>query len=231
MKNVREKTFRINGYVIRIIITNKLWKQNSYLVTHKESGMQIIIDPGDDSDNIIDMIKKHGNSKVEYILLTHAHFDHIGAVDSISKYFNIPCLVHEQDYKLLRQGTMYAIRFGGSTFKIPENVITFSSGFEVNLDGVKIYTMETPGHTKGGVVYIFDGFIFSGDTLLYESIGRADLPGSNLKLLKNSVNNILETNSERTIIFSGHGIQWSIYEAKKWWTNAKYSLPQYNTFY
>ena len=126
---------------------------------------------------------------------------------------------------------MYAIRFGGGNFKTPDNVVNFSSDFLIELDGKIINFIEAPGHTKGGVVYIFDGFIFSGDTLMHECIGRADLPGSDLKLLENSVNNILESNSEKTIIFSGHGIQWSIGEAKKWWIDAESTLPQYNTFY
>ena len=231
MKDIRKKIFRINGYEIRVIITSKLWKQNSYLVTHIKSGDQIIIDPGAEEEKIIQIIKQNGNGTIKYILLTHAHFDHIGAVYAVSKYFDIPCYVLEQDYKLLRQGLMYAIRFGGIKFKTPDNVVNFSSEILFKFDEKIINFIEAPGHTKGGVVYIFDGFIFSGDTLLHESIGRADLPGSDLKLLKNSVNNILDSISEKTIIFSGHGIQWSISEAKKWWIDAELTLPQYNTFY
>jgi hydroxyacylglutathione hydrolase len=151
-------------------------------------------------------------------------------VSSISKYFGIPCLLHEHDYRLLRQGTMYAIKFGVGQIKIPDHVITFSSGFKVNSDNMTIQIIETPGHTKGGVSYVFDGFIFSGDTLLYKSVGRADLPGSNLGNLKNSVNIILNNHSDDTLIFSGHGIQWSISEAKKWWINGRSSLPQHNMF-
>jgi hydroxyacylglutathione hydrolase len=213
-----------------VIITDKLWKENSYLVTHENSGKQIIIDPGAIPNKIIDIIEKHGNGKIEHILLTHAHFDHIGAVSSISKYFNIPCLVHEGDYKLLKQCTMYAIKFGGRVFEIPNNVIKFSSGFEIDIDKMKILIIETPGHTKGGVSYVFDGFLFSGDSLLFKSIGRADLPGSDLESLKYSVDKILNSSKNETIIFSGHGIQWSIAEAKEWWINGKLSLPQHNMF-
>ena len=213
-----------------MIITDKLWKENCYLVTHENSGKQIIIDPGAIPNKIIEIIEKHGNGKIEHILLTHAHFDHIGAVSSISKYFNTPCLVHEGDYKLLKQGTMYAIRFGGHAFKIPDNVIKFSLDFKIEIANKTILIIETPGHTKGGVTFVFDGFIFTGDSLLYKSIGRADLPGSDLESLKYSVDKILNSNKDETIIFSGHGIHWSISEAKKWWINGRLSLPQHNMF-
>ena len=230
MKNVEKKIFKIDGCTIRVIITDKLWKENSYLITHEKSGKQIIIDPGARAKKIIEIIEKHGNGKIDHILLTHAHFDHIGAVSSLSKFFQIPCLLHEQVYKLLKQATMYAIKFGGSIFKIPDKIVTFSSDFEIELDKKIISIIETPGHTKGGVTYVFKGFIFSGDTLLYKSVGRADLPGSNLEDLKNSVDTILNNLADDTLIFSGHGIHWSISKAKKWWKKANIAMPQHNMF-
>ena len=125
---------------------------------------------------------------------------------------------------------MYAIRFGGSPFKIPDNITTFSKDFEIKLGNETIYTISTPGHTIGGITYVFHGFIFTGDTLLFESVGRADLPGSNIDDLKESVNRILSSFSDDTIIFSGHGIHWSISEAKKWWMKSHITMPQYNMF-
>ena len=230
MKNVTKTTFNINGYKIKIIITSKLWKQNCYLVTHKNSSEQILIDPGSRASFIKKVIKDNGNGEIKHLLLTHAHFDHIGAVSSISKFFNVQCLIHKNDYKLLKQATMYTLKFGAKCFEIPDNVITFSTEYEIYLGKKKISIILTPGHTMGGVSYIFDGFIFTGDTLLYESVGRADLPGSDLVALRNSVNTILSSNSNDTLIFSGHGRHWNVSEALIWWKDAKTSLPQHNMF-
>lgn len=230
MKNVTKNKFNINGYKIRIIITDKMWKQNCYLVTHQKSGEQILIDPGSRELFIKNTIQKNGTGEIKHILLTHAHFDHIGAVSYISKYFNVQCLIHKDDYKLLKQATMYTIRFGGKILEIPQNVSTFSSEPESYIGNCKISTILTPGHTMGGVSYIFEGFIFTGDTLLHESVGRADLPGSNLAALKNSVDTLLSCNSNDTLIFSGHGRHWSILEAKLWWKKANLSMPQHNMF-
>ena len=230
IKKIIKFKFIINNYTINVIITDKLWKENCYLVTENNSGAQVIIDPGASSQKIIEKIKKNGNGSIEFILLTHAHFDHIGAVSSISKYFESPCLLHRNDYKLMMQGNMYALKFGGKFIKIPKNVTQFSSGHKINITDIPIEIIETPGHTKGSVTYLFDGFLFTGDTLLYKSIGRADLPGSDLGRLKFSVDKILDNSNEEFIIFSGHGTQWSISEAKKWWEDGRSSLPQHNMF-
>jgi hydroxyacylglutathione hydrolase len=221
----------INGYEIRTIVTDPLWKQNCYLITKKKSGEQILIDPGLRADNIINTIKENGSGILTSILLTHAHFDHIGAVKEISGKFNVPCTLHERDYKLLRQATMYVLRFGGKHFNIPDDVVTFSESPEGDYtNSFGVTTILAPGHTKGSVCYRFDGFVFTGDTLLHENVGRADLPGSDLDQLRESIDKLIAQESEDIIIFSGHGGSWTMKEAKSWWKQARLAMPQHNMF-
>ena len=230
MKNVSKKKFLINGFLIRIVITNKIWKQNSYLVTDIKSGEQILIDPGGEPSLIKKLIRSEGNGSLNHILLTHAHFDHIGAAAEIKKYFNVPCYLCNYDFRLMRQANLYTIKFGGKKIEIPYDVKKFNSSPEIKVGNYNIETIFTPGHTLGGVSYVFNGFLFTGDTLLYKSVGRADLPGSDIKKLKRSVDTILNLEINDGVIFSGHGTHWSISEARLWWYQERATMPQYNMF-
>jgi len=222
--------FLINGYEIRLVVTDEQWKQNCYLVTHLESGEQVIIDPGSKEHLIIKLIEENGSGKLKYILLTHAHFDHVGAAYAISNSFELPCIVQKNDSRLLRQSAMYALRFGGKQGTVPKNVLTFDQDIELILGGNLIKVLLTPGHTQGSVCYVFNGFVFTGDTLLYNHVGRVDLPGSNSLMLKSSVDLILKNLSGEIQIFGGHGTHWNIADANLWWEDANMSPPQHNMF-
>lgn len=230
MKVPLKTEFEINGYEIRLMVTDERWKQNCYLVTHKLSGEQVLIDPGSKEDLLIKTVQENGLGKPKHILLTHAHFDHIGAAFTLSNRFKLPCIVHKSDFRLLRQATMYALRFGGELFPIPDNIITFNKQPDIKIGDNKIKTLFTLGHTKGGVTYVFDGFVFTGDTLLYGRVGRLDLPGSDPSAMKKSVDLLLDNLLDETMIFGGHGRHWNISEASIWWKDAKTSLPQHNMF-
>lgn len=222
--------FNIGGYEIRLIVTDEQWKQNCYLITHTESGEQVLVDPGSKEDLLIKMIEENGSGKLKYILLTHAHFDHIGAAYVISNTFELPCIVQKHDFRLLRHSAMYALRFGGKQITVPNNVLTFDQGIKIIFGDSVIKVFLTPGHTQGSVSYVFNGFVFTGDTLLYNHVGRVDLPGSNSLMLKSSVDLILKNLSGDTQIFGGHGKHWNIADANLWWKDAKTSLPQHNMF-
>lgn len=222
--------FIISGYEIRLIVTDEQWKQNCYLVTHIESGEQVLVDPGSKEDLLIKLIEENGSGKLKYILLTHAHFDHIGAAFAISNMFELPCIVQKNDSGLLRHSTIYAFRFGGKQVTAPKNIFTFDQDIKLIFGESIIKVFLTPGHTLGSVCYVFNGFVFTGDTLLYNHVGRVDLPGSNSVMLKSSVDLILKNLSGETQIFGGHGKHWNIADANLWWKDAKTSPPQHNMF-
>ena len=222
--------YDINGYQIRVIVTDEKWKQNCYLITAKESGDQVLVDPGSNELLLKKMIVENGLGNLKYILLTHAHFDHIGAAYAISNAFGLPCIIQKSDMRLLNQATIYALRFGGKPVSVPKDVVTFDQDIELKFGDEEIKVFFTPGHTLGSVSYGFNGFILTGDTLLKNFVGRVDLPGGSASIIKNSVELLLNNLPKETIIFGGHGKPWDITNASLWWNEAKTSLPQHNMF-
>lgn len=216
------------GCRITCLVTGEKWKQNSYIVTHITSSNTIIIDPGNNPERIIQLIQDVGG-KVTRILVTHPHHDHVGAASQISEYFNVACEVHKLDIRLLMHAPMYALRFANHT--IP--AITHFEPFE-ELDRItekpEVRSFHTPGHTKGSVCYIFNGFVLTGDTLLYKHIGRTDLPGSNPEDITGSIERLLNELTDETILFPGHGKPWTAGEAKLWWYELRDKPPVHTSF-
>jgi len=188
----------------------------------------IVIDPGDNAELIIQLIEDVGG-KLTHILLTHPHHDHVGATAELSGHYKIACELHKQDVRLLMHAPMYALTFANR--KIPA-VSSFHAFEELCLTDEEpaIRALHTPGHTKGSVCYIFKGFMFTGDTLLYKHVGRTDLPGGCSEYLSESVSNIMGSVTDEIVIFSGHGKPWTVGEAKNWWQEISLKPPTYNKF-
>jgi glyoxylase-like metal-dependent hydrolase (beta-lactamase superfamily II) len=221
---IDQMQYMLSGCRISCLITGEKWKQNTYIVTHISSSNTVVIDPGDNVECIISNIDDVGG-KLTHILLTHPHHDHVGAASEISEHYEMPCKLHREDVRLLAHAPMYAQSFANK--KIP--AISFFQTFEeLNLteEEPAIKSLHTPGHTKGSVCFIFNGFVFTGDTLLYKRIGRTDLPGSNSEDVLISINNILSLLSDEMFIFSGHGKPWTVAEAKQWWQEHEI-IPQH----
>lgn len=220
--------YSIGNYSIARIVTGNEWKQNAYIVTQTRSLETIIIDPGDNASYIINYIKNKCG-KVTRILLTHAHFDHVGALNEVSEHFNVVCDLHKQDARLLMQAPMYALRFSK---KIVDPVSKHQLFEELCIDdnNIPVRSIFTPGHTKGSVCYLFDGFLFTGDTLLNKRVGRTDLPGSKPEAILESIGKLLAELSDDIEIFSGHGKSWTTGEAKEWWHNLRQVPPAHSTF-
>lgn len=198
-----------------ITIPNGAWRQNCYVVRHIPANHAIVIDPGSDAKAIITALKNNG-ANVQYILITHAHHDHVGAAADICREFDLPCTLHPEDLRLLRHAPMYALRFEGKTFEVPKNCQTFDQISPIEFGGNTVSVIHTPGHTRGSVAIAYDNFIFTGDTLMKNHLGRTDLPGGDRENLLRSVDAICENASPDTVIFPGHGPQWTIGEAKIW---------------
>lgn len=182
---------------------------NCYIVWNNDKEC-IIFDPGEEGNKIVKEIE---NEKLQpkAIFLTHAHFDHIGAVDVIREKFHIPLYVHEKEVDWLtdplKNGSGLYSMLPNYTAKRPneEHIIKREQFFEIG--NMKFEAVFTPGHSPGSVSYIFheDNFAIVGDTLFYQSIGRTDLPGGSLEILLKSIHDKLLTLQEDTIIYPGHG--------------------------
>jgi hydroxyacylglutathione hydrolase len=188
-------------------IINGPFQQNAYVIWN--STHSFIIDPGGDSDRIIDIIKSNDLSP-SAILNTHAHLDHIGAISALIAYGQYPFYLHEDEIQLLNAANTYTGMFGIPNIDIPivDNILNDTAFLD--FDGCAIKVLYTPGHTSGGVSFLFEDHIFTGDTLFSGSIGRTDLPGGNLEILLNSIHTQLMELDGSIIVHSGHGPDTSI---------------------
>ena len=158
---------------------------NCYVVSNGEKA--VIIDPGADAEKIAEFIDSKKLS-VEYILLTHTHFDHIGVLAAVKEKTGAKIAVGEADKEAI---------------KLPADLL-LRGGESINAASLDFRVLNTPGHTRGGVCYIFGDVIFSGDTLFCESIGRSDLPGGSFDELRVSLKRLFKLDGDFTV-YPGHG--------------------------
>ena len=176
-------------------------ENNCYLITDKATGKSALVDCTEDSEKMLDFIK---GADLEYILLTHGHFDHIGGVKSVKEVTGARVVISAPDEPMLSSSReSLAVFCGLSIEKTQADVIAFD-GDTLKLGDTEISVMSTPGHTKGGVCYVCDDCIFTGDTLFYCSCGRTDFPGGSVSELSNSLKKIASLNGDYKV-YAGHG--------------------------
>lgn len=173
---------------------------NTYLALNGERAF--VVDPGADADKILAAAEAEG-AKIEWVLLTHAHFDHIGGVAELQRA-GAQVVLHRDDLGIVSSFKNLAFYAGVKVEKfIPD--VTVSGGETLDAAGVKVRVIHTPGHTAGGVCYVADDIIFTGDTLFELSYGRTDFPTGSFKELKNSVLNKLFVLPGDYRLLPGHG--------------------------
>ncbi|WP_102691360.1 MBL fold metallo-hydrolase [Rummeliibacillus pycnus] len=180
---------------------------NCYLISNSEKEC-LIVDPGGEGGKLVHQIRAL-NLKPIAILLTHAHFDHIGAVDEVRNTFKIPVYLHKNESNWLQD----PMKNGSGRYAEIPNIIVDPADVLIDkeqtlkLANFTFDILYTPGHSPGSISFIFkdEGFAIVGDTLFEGSIGRTDLDGGDSKLLLASIHNKLLTLDEETIIYSGHG--------------------------
>lgn len=188
-------------------------QENTYILTDSETNQGMVIDPGCYTPA---MKKELRNlTELKYIILTHAHGDHMGALNAIRKdYPDAVLIAGAKEKKLL----LDAENNGSMEFS-PEPVSTeadryVSEGDSVTLGSIKFTFMETPGHTQGGICICGDGKIFTGDTLFFRSIGRTDLYSGNMEQMRKSLQKLMRLPDEIQVL-PGHGPGTSIGAEKK----------------
>ena len=179
-------------------------ENNNYLLIDEDSKEAVLFDCTQDSIAIEDTLKEYG-AQLKYILLTHGHFDHILGINDFKSKHDCKVLVHEDDKILMDSIKEFAANFG-----LPPADVQKVDGYLTENDIIKIGEHEikvihTPGHTKGGVCYLVEDKLFSGDTLFYESVGRTDLPGGSFDELKSNIEQKLFTLDENIKVYPGHG--------------------------
>lgn len=175
-------------------------QNNCYLITDSESGKSALVDCTDASQKMLGFI---GNADLEYILLTHGHFDHIGGVKEIKEKYGAKAVISCEDAPMLSSGKLSLAAFCGELQSKAEADILVSEGSEFFLGNTKINVLSTPGHTKGGVCYLLDDMIFTGDTLFFCSCGRTDFPGGSVTEMMQSLKRLSQLNPDLKV-YPGH---------------------------
>ncbi|MBN2526513.1 MAG: MBL fold metallo-hydrolase [Deltaproteobacteria bacterium] len=175
----------------------------------------IVIDPGDDANEILATIEKRG-VKVTAIYNTHGHFDHIGAVHPLQNSLDVPFALHRGDAELAAsastQGQMFGLHLPMSPPKVD---VWLEDDMAIIVGEQKGKVLHTPGHTQGGVCFLFSDMVFVGDTLFAGSVGRTDLPGGNSRQLIASIQQKLMSLDDTVKVFPGHGPVTSIGKERK----------------
>jgi glyoxylase-like metal-dependent hydrolase (beta-lactamase superfamily II) len=180
------------------------YQTNCYIIHEESSKTCCVIDPGYDADRILGKLDALGLT-LEAVLLTHGHFDHVGAVKDLAAETQCDVYLHSEDL------TMPPMMTAGALYYTK----TYAEGSLLKLAGLEISVLHTPGHTPGSVCLLADNSIFSGDTLFQGSCGRTDLPGGNWATITQSLKRLaaLEGNFW---VFPGHGGSTTLRDEKKY---------------
>jgi glyoxylase-like metal-dependent hydrolase (beta-lactamase superfamily II) len=179
---------------------------NCSIIGDETSREAIVIDPGDDINDIVALIRKH-NLTVKQIVITHAHIDHVGGAMKLRSLTGAPILLNQNDYALLKMLDMQAAWIG---MKAPGNVEVeagLKPGDVVKAGAIVANVIHTPGHTEGSVCLYFPAakLLIAGDTLFAGSIGRTDLPGGSFDKIMRSLHQQVLTLPDETVVIPGHG--------------------------
>jgi hydroxyacylglutathione hydrolase len=181
-------------------------QENCYIVRAKGSERAVIVDPGDEADRITEALEALGVTTVEAILLTHTHFDHIGAVAPVARATGAPVYCPELETQVLADIMSYVPWPGFGPFESYDADETVKGGELLELAGLQFEVSFTPGHSPGHVSYALrdHGALFSGDVLFQGSVGRVDLPGGDWPTLLASIESLIHAYPPGMTVYPGH---------------------------
>jgi glyoxylase-like metal-dependent hydrolase (beta-lactamase superfamily II) len=180
-------------------------QENAYLVRREGADRALVVDPGEEADRLLRAIEDAGVT-LEAILLTHTHFDHIGAVAPVARATGAPVYCPELEVGVLADVMRYVPYAGLGPYESYDADETVAGGERLHLAGLDVDVAFTPGHSPGHVTYAIDGedALFSGDVLFEGSVGRVDLPGGDWPTLAASIRSLLEAHPDETRVHPGH---------------------------
>jgi glyoxylase-like metal-dependent hydrolase (beta-lactamase superfamily II) len=192
-----------------------LIQTNCYIVGCEETKEGVVIDPGGHPERILGEVERNGLT-VKYVLNTHAHFDHTDANGALVEATGATLALHPADRQLLA-------RSGGATFfgmranASPPPELDLHDGDELQIGNLSLQVLHAPGHTPGHVCFYAadEGVLFDGDVLFYRGVGRTDLPGGNWQQLMDSIQRVLFSLPNETVVYSGHGPATTIGDEKR----------------
>ncbi len=183
------------------------YQANCYIYASEISRAGFIIDPGDEAEVILDRVKNLGLN-IGYIILTHGHPDHTGALARVREKTNALIAMHPLDAGMLKDKFMHSMLGFSPSEIVPDRLIVQDE--TLTQEDVSLKVIHTPGHTPGCICLLGDALVFSGDTLFRLNIGRTDLPGGNSDQIITSINDKLLTLPDITTVYAGHGLSSTI---------------------
>jgi len=196
-----------------------------YFYIDEESKHGFLIDPASEPDKLLKIIQENGWT-IEKILITHGHFDHIGAVEELHKKLDAPYFIHTNGAEYLKDVELNLSLMGGKAISL-SGAELLSDGDEVvlaNNPKVKLKVIHTPGHTEDSVTYYdeVNKIAFVGDTIFKASVGATHFPGGNIEKLKDSIFNNIFMLPDETVLYSGHSDETTVGVEKE---RYKYGFP------
>ena len=200
---------RLEQYVVGPVSTN------CYFAVNPDTNETVIVDPGDEAEQLIDRIAIKELKPVG-ILLTHGHFDHAGAASRLAEEYNIKVYAGKDEEETLSDPRINQSGYYDREAMQYHADVFLTDGEIIKLAGFNIKVLFTPGHTPGGVCYYFadEGYLFSGDTLFYNSVGRTDFPKSSSSDLIRGIKDKLMALDDSVIVLPGHDAHTTIGEER-----------------
>jgi len=176
---------------------------NTFLIGDPGSSEALLIDPGDEPDRIIDLLRSE-DLRLKQIICTHAHFDHVGAIPEIKKETGAAILIHKDEAEIYEAARDMAAFWGYDIDPLPAPDGFLEEGDSVSVGDLSFKVIHTPGHSPGGLCLYGNGVVITGDTLFAGSVGRTDFPGGDINKLKESFRRLMELPDD-TEVLPGHG--------------------------
>jgi glyoxylase-like metal-dependent hydrolase (beta-lactamase superfamily II) len=174
----------------------------AYLIGDPITGDSLVIDPADNVEEII-AEAKNNNLNINYIVNTHGHVDHIGGNADMKKLTGAKIIIHDGDAPMLTSTPATMLRMFGAKQSPPADILV-KDGDIINTGNVSLKVIHTPGHSPGGMSLYTPGFVFTGDTLFVEAVGRTDLPGGSWQVMYKSIQEKLFILPDETKVMPGH---------------------------
>jgi glyoxylase-like metal-dependent hydrolase (beta-lactamase superfamily II) len=184
------------------------FQENSYIVVDTATKRAVLVDPGAEPEQIIQMVRVSG-ATLEAIWLTHAHIDHIGAIAPLRRVWDVPIYMHPADKPLYDRGAIQAGAYGLPFEQPPDPDHDLAEGDVLHVGSLQFDVLHVPGHAPGHVAFVGGGHMLGGDLLFAGSIGRTDLPLSDPERMMESLERVAGLPDE-TVVYPGHGPTTSI---------------------